>query len=110
MRNLSRDLGVGFVLRQALFLVLGLSFLSNVSFAEFRVGLVLDKGGKDDKSFNSSAYAGAMKAKDDLKVFVKYVEASDDNSFEPMLRAFAQKDFDLVIGIGVSMRDAMEKV
>jgi len=27
--------------------------------AEFKVGLVLDRGGKDDKSFNSSAYQGA---------------------------------------------------
>src|SRR3954464_1393829 len=40
--------------------------------AELKVALVLDKGGKDDKSFNAAAYQGAMKAKDDLKVFVKY--------------------------------------
>ena len=26
--------------------------------AQFKVGLVLDRGGKDDKSFNSSAYEG----------------------------------------------------
>src|SRR5260221_4255574 len=54
------------------------------AFAEFRVGLVLDRGGKDDKSFNSSAYAGAMEAKSKLSVFVKYVEANDDNAFEPL--------------------------
>jgi hypothetical protein len=29
------------------------------AFAEFKVGLVLDRGGKDDKSFNASAYEGA---------------------------------------------------
>ena len=34
--------------------------------AEFRVGLVLDRGGKDDKSFNSSAYEGATRAKSKL--------------------------------------------
>ncbi|MGZ3687466.1 MAG: BMP family lipoprotein [Bdellovibrionota bacterium] len=77
---------------------------------EFRVGLVLDKGGKDDKSFNNAAYVGAMKAKDALKVYVKYVEATDDNAFESLIRAFAQKDFDLIIAIGVSQADAMKKV
>ena len=30
--------------------------------AEFRVGLVLDRGGKDDRSFNSSAYEGGREA------------------------------------------------
>jgi basic membrane protein A len=78
--------------------------------AEFKVGLVLDRGGKDDKSFNSSAYEGATHAKEKLGVFVKYVEATDDNSFEPMLRAFAQRDFDLIIGIGFAQKEAIKKV
>lgn len=77
---------------------------------EIRVALVLDKGGKDDKSFNTAAFQGAMKAKDDLKVFVKYVEATDDNSFETLLRAFAQKDFDIILAIGVTQRAAVQKV
>jgi basic membrane protein A len=78
--------------------------------AEFKVGLVLDKGGKDDKSFNASAYRGAMQAKDQLKLSVKYVEATDDNSIEPFLRSFAQKNFDLIIGVGISMGEAVKKV
>lgn len=83
---------------------------SSVSLANLKIGLVLDKGGKDDKSFNSAAYQGAMKAKDTLKATVKYVEASDDNSFEPLLRAFAQKDFDLIIAVGITQADALKKV
>ena len=78
--------------------------------AEFKVGLVLDRGGKDDKSFNSSAYAGATEAKKKLGIFLKYVEAADDNAFEPLMRAFAQRDFDLIIGIGFAQRDALRKV
>src|ERR1039457_5314783 len=78
--------------------------------AEFKVGLVLDRGGKDDKSFNASAYEGAMKAKKEQGIFLKYVEASDDNAFEPLLRAFAQKDFDLIIGIGFAQKEAIKKV
>src|SRR5438067_12446463 len=78
--------------------------------AEFKVGLVLDRGGKDDKSFNSSAYSGAMDAKKKLGVFVKYVEATDDNAFEPLIRAFAQKEFDLIIGIGFAQKEAIAKI
>jgi basic membrane protein A len=78
--------------------------------AEIKVALVLDKGGKDDKSFNASAYKGLMEAKDKLKIGAKYVEATDDNSFEPMLRAFAQKDFDLIIAVGLAQEEALRKV
>ena len=76
----------------------------------FKVGLVLDRGGKDDKSFNTSAYEGAMQAKSKLGVYVKYVEATDDNVFEPLMRAFAQRGFDLVIGVGFAQREAIQKV
>lgn len=80
------------------------------AFAEFKVALVLDRGGKDDKSFNTSAYEGATLAKKKLGVFLKYVEVADDNGFEPMLRGFAQREFDLIIGIGFSQREAIRKV
>ncbi len=75
----------------------------------FRVGVVLDKGGKDDKSFNASAHAGATRARDELKVTYKYVEATDDNAIESLLRAFAQKDFDLIIGVGFVQAEAVKK-
>lgn len=78
--------------------------------AELKVGLVLDRAGKDDRSFNAAAYLGATKAKEDLKISLKYVEASDDNAFEGLIRALSQKDFDLIIGIGVSQAEALRKV
>lgn len=78
--------------------------------APVRIGLVLDKGGKDDKSFNAAAYLGATQAKNELGVLIKVVEATDDHAFEPMLRAFAQKDFDLIIGVGFAQADAIKKV
>ncbi len=85
--------------------------LSNFSLAEtLKVGLVLDKGGKDDKSFNSAAYAGAIKAEKELKIELKYVEATDVNAVENLHRAFARKKFDLVIGIGFAQTDAVKKV
>ena len=81
-----------------------------VARGEFKVGLVLDRGGKDDKSFNSSAYEGATRAKNKLGISLKYVESPDDNAFEPMLRAFALREFDLIIGIGFAQKEAIQKV
>ena len=77
--------------------------------AEFKVGLVLDRGGKDDKSFNSSAFAGASEAKLKLGITLKCVEATDDNAFEPLLRALAQRGYDLIIGIGFGQAEAVKK-
>jgi basic membrane protein A and related proteins len=99
------DLGRAMVLFAA-----GLMVALQPALAEFKVGLVLDRGGKDDKSFNSSAYEGATQAKNKLGIFLKYVEAADDNAFEPMLRAFAQREFDLIIGVGFAQKEAIKKV
>lgn len=76
----------------------------------YKVGLVLDKGGKDDKSFNTSAFEGATKAQKELGIELKYVEAMDDAAFENLHRSFANKNFDLIIGIGFSQVDAIKKV
>lgn len=78
--------------------------------AAIKVGLVLDKGGKDDKSFNTSAYEGAMRAQKELGIELKYVEATDNNSLEVLHRNMAQKKYDLIIGIGFAQADAVKKV
>ncbi|MCM2278824.1 MAG: BMP family ABC transporter substrate-binding protein [Oligoflexia bacterium] len=77
---------------------------------EFRVALVFDKGGKDDRSFNSAAFQGATRAKEEKKIFLKHVEATDDNAFEPLLRSLAQKDFGLIVAIGIAQADAVKKI
>lgn len=76
----------------------------------FKVGLVLDKGGKDDKSFNTSAYEGAQRAEKELGVELKYVEAPDYNAFENLHRAFAKKETDIIIAIGFAQVAAVKKV
>lgn len=87
-------------------LFLGLS----LSAKPFKVGLVLDKGGRDDKSFNSAAFRGATEAKEKLGIELKVVESSDDTALEPSLRTFAQHGYDLVVGIGFVMKTPIEKV
>ena len=78
--------------------------------AQFKVGLVLDRGGKDDKSFNTSAFEGANLAKEKLGIQLKYLEATDDNAFEPLMRALAQRNFDLIVGVGFAQKEAIQKV
>ncbi len=76
----------------------------------FRIGLVLDKGGKDDKSFNSAAYKGASDAKKDFGIYFKYIECTDDSAFEPNIRAFAEKKFDMIVSLGFAQMEAVSKV
>jgi basic membrane protein A len=78
--------------------------------ASNKIGLVLDKGGNDDKSFNSAAYEGAMKAQKELGIELKYVEAMDSNALENLHRSFAKRGFDLVIGVGFAQTEAVNKV
>lgn len=78
--------------------------------ATLKVGLVLDKGGKDDKSFNSAAFEGATRAQKELGIELKYVEATDTNAIENLHKTFARKGFDLVIGVGFAQMEAVKKV
>ena len=87
--------------------------LTSISMAQaddFRVGLILDKGGKDDKSFNAAGYEGVNRAKKELGIQFKYVEAMDDAGIESTMRSFAQKKFDIIVAIGFAMADPMKKV
>lgn len=78
--------------------------------SDVKIGLVFDKGGKDDKSFNSAAYRGAKDAEKDLGFDLKDVETSDDAAFEPALRTFAERGYPLVIAVGFAQLDAVKKV
>lgn len=75
---------------------------------KFKVGIVLDKGGKDDKSFNAAAFKGGQQAEKELGVMLKVLEGRDDNS-EPMLRSLAEKKFDLIIAVGFSQAESVKK-
>lgn len=95
---------------QRLSLIATLFWFTGAFAAPLKVGLVLDKGGRDDKSFNSAAFQGATEAEKKLKISLKVVEVSDDTAIEPSLRTFAKKNFDLIIGIGFVMGPPIEKV
>jgi basic membrane protein A len=75
-----------------------------------RVGIVFDIGGKDDKSFNAAAWEGARRSARDFPILLKDVEPGDPTSIEPSMRAFAERGYDLIIGVGFAQAPIMESV
>ena len=97
--------------RSVIILTLACFFTASLSFATpIRVGLVLDKGGKDDKSFNAAAYEGASRAEKELGIELKYVETADSAAIENAIRSFARKKMDIIIGVGFVQAEPMDKV
>lgn len=90
--------------------------------SKFRVGIVFDIGGKDDRSFNAAAWAGAHCAatgkwpdesscdKPALNIVLRDIEPGNPTSIEPAMRAFAERGYDLIIGVGFAQAPIMEQV
>ena len=77
---------------------------------KIRVGIVFDIGGKNDRSFNAAAWEGVKRAQQDLDICLYDVEPGNPTSIEPAMRAFAEKNFDLIIGVGFAQGPIMQKV
>jgi basic membrane protein A len=90
--------------------------------SKVHVGIVFDIGGKDDRSFNAAAFDGVKCAengkhpdgtpcdKPSLGIVLRDVEPGDPTSIEPALRAFAERHYNLVIGIGFAQAPIIELV
>jgi basic membrane protein A len=90
--------------------------------SKVRVGIVFDIGGKDDRSFNAAAWAGVKCAesgkwpngencgKPPLGIVLRDIEPGNPTSIEPAMRAFAERGYDLIIGVGFAQAPIMEQV
>jgi basic membrane protein A and related proteins len=91
--------------------------------SQIHVGIVFDIGGKDDRSFNAAAWAGVKCAetgmlpdgktscdKPKLDIVLRDVEPGNPVSIEPAMRAFAERHYDLIIGVGFAQAPIMEAV
>ncbi len=74
-----------------------------------RIGMAFDAGGKNDKSFNQSAYEGAQRAAKKFGVEVKDFEPTDPSQVGTGIRQFAEAGFDLVIGVGFANQPSITK-
>ena len=85
-------------------------------------GIVFDIGGKDDRSFNAAAWNGMRCAetgkwpngtdcgKPALDIVLRDVEPGSPVNIEPAMRAFAERQYDVIIGIGFAQAPIMESV
>jgi basic membrane protein A len=95
---------------------------------KIHVGIVFDIGGKDDRSFNAAAWVGVKcaetgkapdgqpckdeegKDKPAMDIVLRDVEPGNPTSIEPAMRAFAERGYDLVIGVGFAQAPIMQTV
>jgi basic membrane protein A and related proteins len=75
-----------------------------------KVGMVTDIGGLDDRSFNQLANEGLERAKSELGVETRVLTSDQNSDYVPNLSSLAQQQFDLVIGVGFLMGDALNTV
>jgi basic membrane protein A len=85
-------------------------------------GIVFDIGGKDDRSFNAAAWNGMKCAETGklpngtdcgnpaLGIILRDVEPGTPVNIEPAMRAFAERRFDVIIGVGFAQAPIMEAV
>lgn len=104
-----------FVLVVISVVVLGASSCGGVTEARregcnIRVGIVFDIGGKNDRSFNAAAWEGVKRAEKELNICLYDVEPGNPTSIEPAMRAFAERNFDLIFGVGFAQGPIMQKV
>ncbi len=78
--------------------------------SSFKVGLITDTGGLNDRGFNHLAYVGLQKAASDLGVQTRVVQSSSPAEYIPNLSALARQGYNLVIGVGYTEIDAMKAV
>lgn len=76
----------------------------------YKIGLVTDIGGLNDKSFNHLADLGLEKAKTDFKIQGDVIESHSGDDYVPNLTNFATKNYDLVIAVGFLMQTAVGTV
>lgn len=75
-----------------------------------KLGIVYDAGGKFDKSFNQSASEGAQRFKQATGIGYLETQANSDTQSEQMLRGLARKHLDLIIAVGFSQSQPVQKV
>src|SRR5215203_6811333 len=77
---------------------------------KIKVGIVTDIGGLNDRGFNQSANEGLERAKSELGIEGRALTSKSNADYVPNLSTLAQQKYDLVIGIGFLMAEAMETV
>ena len=73
-------------------------------------GVAFDTGGRGDGTFNDSAAAGADKAKSDLGIEVKELEANVDEDRKANLELLVNDGAKVIVGVGFMFTDPMTEI
>ena len=84
------------------------SSASSTGGKKIKVGLVTDIGGLNDRSFNQLANQGLQNAVKQLGVDGRVLISKQNSDYIPNLTTLAQQKYDLIIGNGFLMADAVE--
>ena len=79
------------------------------SVTALKVGMVLDVGGPDDKSFNAAAVAGLNRAKGEAGIDAgsKYLPTATAADYESNLTQLASAGFNPIFAVGYKLHDAL---
>jgi basic membrane protein A len=95
----------------AVLIVLSFGACAKSASVAYRVGLVTDTGGIDDKSFNQGTWEGVklFGKENGLKEGegIKYLQSTADADYIPNLSTFADEQLDLIIAPGFLFNEAM---
>lgn len=100
-------------MKKALFALLIVMMIAAPAFAQFKVGLVTDVGGIDDKSFNQGTWEGIVRFATENKLpkaNYKYLQSSAEADYVPNLSTFADEKLNLIIAPGFLFEKAMGDV
>ncbi|HIP87225.1 MAG TPA: BMP family ABC transporter substrate-binding protein, partial [Anaerolineales bacterium] len=62
----------------------------------FKVGMVTDVGGIDDKSFNATSWQGMEMAAEELGVEVAYLESQQQTDYAVNISQFIDQGYDMI--------------
>lgn len=77
---------------------------------KMKVGIVFDSGGKDDKSFNASAWRGIERAMTDFSIEEAHIESKSEKDYESNLAALADSGCEVIFSVGINTAKALEAV
>ena len=76
----------------------------------YKVGLVTDIGGLNDRGFNHLAYVGLLRAEKQLGIQGKVLTSTSGDDYVPNLSSLAKEGYNLVIGVGFLQEQAIAEV
>lgn len=80
---------------------------------QFKVGMVTDQNGVDDRSFNQSAWEGLQDwaaSHDFSDDSIRYFHSGDQSNYIPHLNTATHDGYDLIFAIGYTLEEALTEV